>query len=247
MKYDNLWKHIHRGSFPRLFDEKIDWAEYMSDYVKTYIGRDVRALVNVGDELLFSKFMIAIAARSGELLNYNSVEDEIGVAVNMIKRCVSIFITSGLVYLLEPYQTNILTRIVKTPKLYFLDTGLLAYLTRWTNYEALQNGAKAGHIFETFVISEIIKSYKNAGVMQLPLSYYRDKDKNEIDLIIEKDHVLYPIEIKMSANPNKEMVKSFAKLQQFKDKKIGLGAIICQYQNSVFIKEDVVAIPVDYI
>lgn len=246
-KYDQLWYHIHRGSFPRLIDENMDWEAFMSDYVKTYIGRDVRDIVNVGDELAFSKFMIAVAARSGEMLIYSHIADETGVSVNTIKRWVSILVTSGLVYLLEPYNSNILNRIVKTPKLYFLDTGLLAYLTRWTSAEALKNGARAGHVFETFIMSEIIKSYKNAGYINLPFSYYRDKEKNEIDLIIEKDDVLYPIEIKMTANPQKRMVTAFAQLDKLPHKKRGLGTIICQYEHMIYIKDDVVSIPVEYI
>lgn len=156
-------------------------------------------------------------------------------------------VTSGLVYILEPYTTNIPTRNVKTPKLYFLDTGLLSYLTRWTSADALKRGAVAGHVFETFVVSEIIKSYKNAGYTNLPFYFYRDKEKNEIDLIIEKDNTLYPIEIKMTANPNKEMAKAFSKLDQFKDKKVGLGTIICQYENVIYLEENLVAIPVEYI
>lgn len=247
IKYDNLWTHIHRGSFPRLMDNNVNWEDYMGDYVRTYIGRDIHDLVNVGDELTFSKFMISVAARSGELLNYNNIADEIGISVNTVKRWVSILVTSGLVYILEPYQTNLLNRIVKTPKLYFLDTGLLSYLTRWTSADTLRNGAKAGHVFETYVISEIIKSYKNAGYTRLPFSFYRDKEKNEIDLIIEKDNILYPIEIKITASPTKDMVKAFSQLKKFEDKSIGLGAIICQYENMIYVKEDVVAIPVEFI
>lgn len=247
VKYEDMWYHIHRGSFPRLMDENVVWEEYLSDYVKTYISRDVHDIVNVGDEISFSKFMIAIAARSGELINYRKIADEMGIAVNTVKHWISILVTSGLVYILEPYTTNILTRNVKTPKLYFLDTGLLSYLTRWNSADALKRGAVAGHVFETFVVSEIIKSYKNAGYTNLPFYFYRDKEKNEIDLIIEKDNTLYPIEIKMAANLNKEMAKAFSKLDQFKDKKVGLGTIICQYDNMIYLEENLVAIPVEYI
>ncbi|MFA5692599.1 MAG: ATP-binding protein [Acholeplasmataceae bacterium] len=247
VKYDNIWNHIHRGSFPRLMDKNVNWDEYLSDYVKTYINRDVREIINVGDELTFSKFMIAIAARSGELLNYTKIANEVEVSVNTVKRWISALVTSGIVYLLEPYSTNILTRNVKTPKLYFLDTGLLSYLTKWTTPQTLQHGAVAGHVFETFVVSEIIKTYKNAGYTNLPFYFYRDKEKNEIDLIIEKDNTLYPVEIKMSANPTKHMAKAFSKLEQFKDKKVGLGVIICQYENMIYLKDNLISIPLEYI
>lgn len=247
VKYDNIWYHIHRGSFPRLMDESVHWEEYLSDYVKTYINRDVNEIINVSDQMIFQKFMIAVASRSGMLLNYTQIANEVGVSVNTVKRWVSVLITSGLVYLLEPYATNILTRNVKTPKLYFLDTGLLSYLTRWMSADTLKYGAVSGHVFETFVISEIIKSYKNAGVTNLPFFFYRDKENNEIDLIIEKDNTLYPIEIKMTANPSKNMTTAFSKLNQFKNKKIGIGTIICQYENVIYLKEDLVSIPVEYI
>lgn len=246
-EYENIWTHIHRGSFPRLNDSLVDWEDYMSDYVRTYIERDVRNITNIGSELTFSKFIIAVAARSGQLLNYNSLANEIGISNNTVKRYISILVTSGLVYLLEPYQNNLINRIIKTPKLYFLDAGLLAYLTRWTTADALKNGAVSGHVFETFVISEIIKSFKNDGYSHLPLSFYRDKDNNEIDLIVEKDNILYPIEIKKTAKPTKEMAKAFNQLDKMTNKERGLGVIICQYDKLIYLKDDLVSIPVEYI
>ena len=127
--------------------------------------------------------MISLASRSGELLNYGAVANEVGISNETVKRWVSVLRTSRIIYLLEPYFNNHLKRVIKTPKIYFMDVGLLAYLTKWPTPETLANGAKAGNIFETFIISEIVKSYLNAGIINPPLYFYRDKDKKEIDLI----------------------------------------------------------------
>ena len=246
-KYEDLWYQIHRGSLPILEKRDFDWEQIYSSYLKTYIERDVRNLVNIGDEVTFSKFVIAVAARSGELLNYNSISNDIGISLNTVKKWISVLKASGLIYILEPYHHNILTRIVKTPKVYFLDTGFLSYLTRWMTSEVLRNGAKAGHVFETFVISEIIKSYTNAGKTQLPLYYYRDKDGKEIDLIIEENGALYPVEIKMTASPNKEMIKAFGVLDKIPSMKVGTGALICLIEKKMLLSEDVYALPIEYI
>jgi hypothetical protein len=246
--YENIWHSIHRGYMPELvYNPEKDWEVFYSSYVQTYIERDVRQLTQVADEALFLKFMIAIAARSGELINYDSVARDVGVSSDTIKRWLSILQTSRIIYLLEPYHNNQLKRSIKTPKVYFLDTGLLAYLTRWPTPETLANGAKAGNVFETFVISEIIKSYINAGKINLPLYFYRDRDGREIDLVIESADTLYPIEIKMTASPNISMAKIFSALDDVPDKKRGTGVILCQYDRKHMLSEQVVALPIEYI
>ena len=247
-EYTNLWQRIHRGYMPELiFNDRKKWEFFYSSYVQTYIERDVRDLINISDESKFLKFMISLASRSGELLNYGAVANEIGVSNETVKRWVSVLRTSRIIYLLEPYYNNHLKRVIKTPKIYFMDVGLLAYLTKWPTPETLANGAKAGNIFETFVVSEIIKSYLNAGIINPPIYFYRDKDKKEIDLIIEEAEKIYPIEIKMSASPNKEMAKNFSVLKRKIDKEIGTGIIICQYDNKVYLSEDILVLPVEYI
>ena len=247
-EYTNLWQRIHRGYMPELiFNDRKKWEFFYSSYVQTYIERDVRDLINISDESKFLKFMISLASRSGELLNYGAVANEIGVSNETVKRWVSVLRTSRIIYLLEPYYNNHLKRVIKTPKIYFMDVGLLAYLTKWPTPETLANGAKAGNIFETFIISEIVKSYLNAGIINPPLYFYRDKDKKEIDLIIEEAEKIYPIEIKMSASPNKEMAKNFSVLKRKIDKEIGTGIIICQYDNKVYLSEDILVLPVEYI
>lgn len=247
-EYTNLWQRIHRGYMPELvFNDKKKWEFFYSSYVQTYIERDVRDLINISDESKFLKFMISLASRSGELLNYGAVANEVGVSNETVKRWVSVLRTSRIIYLMEPYFNNHLKRVIKTPKIYFMDVGLLAYLTKWPTPETLSNGAKAGNIFETFVVSEIIKSYLNAGIINPPIYFYRDKDKKEIDLIIEEAEKIYPIEIKMSASPDKEMAKNFSVLKGKIDKEIGTGIIICQYDNKVYLSEDILVLPIEYI
>ena len=247
-EYTDLWQRIHRGYMPELvFNDKKKWEFFYSSYVQTYIERDVRDLINISDESKFLKFMISLASRSGELLNYGAVANEVGVSNETVKRWVSVLRTSRIIYLMEPYFNNHLKRVIKTPKIYFMDVGLLAYLTKWPTPETLSNGAKAGNIFETFVVSEIIKSYLNAGIINPPIYFYRDKDKKEIDLIIEEAEKIYPIEIKMSASPDKEMAKNFSVLKGKIDKEIGTGIIICQYDNKVYLSEDILVLPIEYI
>lgn len=245
--YLALWDRIQRGSMPELMDQNMDWKRYYASYVKTYIERDVRNIANISDELKFIKFLTVLAGRCGELLNYNAVAEEVETSVETIKRWVSILRTSGIIFLLEPYANNLIKRVVKTPKLYFYDTGLVCYLTRWNSAEALRTGAKAGNMFENFIISEIMKSYLNAGDTQPPLYFYRDKDKKEIDLIIDQNGTLYPIEIKMSAQPTKAMAKAFPVLKQIPDKLVGLGVVLCQIEESKYLSEDVMALPIEYI
>ena len=247
-EYTNLWQRIHRGYMPELvFNDKKKWEFFYSSYVQTYIERDVRDLITISDESKFLKFMISLASRSGELLNYGAVANEVGVSNETVKRWVSVLRTSRIIYLMEPYFNNHLKRVIKTPKIYFMDVGLLAYLTKWPTPETLANGAKAGNIFETFVISEIVKSYLNAGIINPPLYFYRDKDKKEIDLIIEEAEKIYPIEIKMSASPDKEMAKNFSVLKGKIDKEIGTGVIICQYDNKFYLSDDILVLPIEYI
>lgn len=232
---------------PELNDDKIDWEMYYASYVKTYIEKDVRQLINITNEIKFMKFLTSLAARCGELLNFTAVANEVEVDVITIKKWISILQASGLIFLLEPYSNNLLKRIVKTPKVYFFDSGLVCYLTRWTNPEVLRLGAKAGNIFENFVISEIMKTHLNSGKTLKSLYFYRDKDKKEIDLIIEENNTLYPVEIKMTANPTKAMAKNFDVLNKISDKQIGNGIILCQYDKKTYLKEDLIALPIEYI
>ncbi|AFI87250.1 ATPase [Aggregatibacter actinomycetemcomitans] len=244
---ENIWQIIHKGDMPRLYQQETDWEIYYSSYVSTYIERDVRQLTNITNTTDFTRFMVALASRSGELLNYSNVAQEVGVSNETIKRWTAILQTSGIIYLLQPYSNNHLKRTIKTPKIYFLNTGLMAYLTKWLTPETISKGAKSGQFFESFVVSEIIKSFTNNGI-EPPLYFYRNTNQKEIDLIIEYNRTIYPIEIKTTANPNKKMAKSFALLNSLgKESTIGLGVIINQYPNKHYLAENLVALPVRYL
>ncbi|KOE65258.1 ATP-binding protein [Aggregatibacter actinomycetemcomitans] len=244
---ENIWQIIHKGDMPRLYQQETDWEIYYSSYVSTYIERDVRQLTNITNTTDFTRFMVALASRSGELLNYSNVAQEVGVSNETIKRWTAILQTSGIIYLLQPYSNNHLKRTIKTPKIYFLNTGLMAYLTKWLTPETISKGAKSSQFFESFVVSEIIKSFTNNGI-EPPLYFYRNTNQKEIDLIIEYNRTIYPIEIKTTANPNKKMAKSFALLNSLgKESTIGLGVIINQYPNKHYLAENLVALPVRYL
>jgi hypothetical protein len=245
--YKEIWEIIHKGSMPAMYAEELDWQMFYAAYTKTYIERDVRDLTHVGDEQKFIKFMTAMAGRTSQMLNLSAVANEVGISVPTAYRWLSIMISSNIVYLLRPYYNNIMKRAVKTPKLYFLDTGLAAYLTKWNTSHVLEAGAMAGAFFETFVLAEVLKSYYNAGVLDPSLFYYRDKDTKEIDLLIEQDGTFYPVEIKKTANPGKEHIKSFSVLDKIKGMTVGSGGVICLYDKSVRINDQNVTIPVTWL
>lgn len=245
ISYNEIWNIIHKGSMPALYQEESDVDMFYAMYVSTYIERDVRSLTQVGDTLSFLKFMTALASRIGQLLNLNSIANEVGITIPTAQRWLSILVASNIVYVLEPYYNNIMKRAVKTPKIYFLDTGLAAYLTKWKTSEVLEAGAMAGNFFENYVIVEIIKSYYNSGELRPPVYFYRDKEKKEINLIIEQNSKLYPIEIKKTANPSKDMIENFKVLETVKE--VGEGAIICMYDKIINLDEKNKVIPYKYL
>jgi hypothetical protein len=250
---DYLWKIIHKGSMPKLYtsdayDNETEWSQYYSNYLRTYIEKDIRAIINIGNERAFMQFMRLLAANTGQMINFSSIASEIGKEINTVKAWVSALLNSGIIYVLQPYFSNINKRIVKTPKVYFLDTGLCSYLTGWYTAHQLQFGAMSGAFFETFVISEIIKSYRNNGIdIDMRFSYYRDKDQREIDLIIEENGKLYPIEIKKTANPSANDISAFRLLDNEPNKKLGGGALIYSGDEVRLLKDNIRAIPVGVI
>lgn len=222
-----IFEKIFKGGMPAIYSQRPNLDTFFASYINLYIGRDIKELTLVADEMLFLKFLTAVAARTGQMLNYAEISKELGISAPTVKQWVSLLVTSGIAYLLEPYYNNALKRIIKTPKIYFLDTGLAAYLLKWSNAQVLEMGAMSGSFFETYVVGEIIKSYYNAG-KRPPISYYRDKEQREIDLIIEQNGTLYPIEIKKSGTPSKEAAKYFTVLESTK-MPIGTGAVVCTY------------------
>ena len=245
ISYEEIWEIIHKGAMPALYQENNDVEMFYAMYVSTYIERDVRSLTQVGDTLSFFKFMTALASRIGQLLNLNSIANEIGISIPTAQRWLSILVASNIVYVLEPYYNNIMKRAIKTPKVFFLDTGLAAYLTKWKDKEVLEAGTMAGNFFENFVIVEIIKSFYNSGELRPPVYFYRDKEKREIDLIIDQNGKLYPIEIKKTAKPSKKMIENFKILENVKE--VGEGAIICMYDKILDLDDKNKVIPYKYL
>lgn len=258
----NLWETIHRGSYPELYSNpEREWMDFYQSYVKTYLERDVNKLIRAKNHLTFVKFLTCVAARTGQVVNYTNISSEVGVSEVTVKEWISILEKSGIIYILKPYTSSALNRAIRSPKLYFRDTGLCCYLTRWLTPETLKNGAMAGAMFETFVINEILKSYSNEGLeYDFNVFYYNGKDKKrkkenggeveidgEIDLILQENGILYPIEIKMSASPKADMASEFDVLDGVPDKKRGMGVIICLYDKKMYLRENLIALPLEFI
>lgn len=241
-----LFEQIWRGSYPRvIIEEKISTDLFYNSYLQTYIERDVRDLSHVTNEIKFRYFIRAVAARTAQLLNYADLARDVDIDQKTAKSWLSILETSGIIYLLHPYHNNVTKRIIKTPKVYFLDTGLCRYLTQWSTPETLEAGALSGAILETFIISELLKSYWYNGLTPY-FYFYRDKDQKEVDLIIEQNNQLYPIEIKKTSTPSISATKNFHVLKKL-GKKIGHGAVICLRENDIPLSSEIHAIPVSYL
>lgn len=241
MDLPEIFDRIFKGSMPRLYEnEAVDRAQYYESYLETYISRDIKDLTQVADEAAFLNFMTVIAARTSTNVNYETLANELGISAPTAKQWLSVLVSSGIVALVQPYSNNALKRVIKSPRMYFLDTGLCAHLTRWSSAETLERGAMGGAFFETWVVSEIYKSYLNAG-QRPPLYFYRDSNRKEIDLIIYQDAMVTPIEIKKSSSP-KDAIKNFSVLAPIEREpseddafsglsqlktKIGTGAVIC--------------------
>ena len=219
-----LYEDIFRGGMPKLHATDLDRDRFYMDYVNTYIERDIKDLAQVGKLNEFYDFLVYMAARTGQELKYDEIANSIGVSAPTAKAWVSILERSGIIFILRPYYSNITKRLVKTPKVYFMDTGLAAYLCRWPSAATIESGAMDGAFLETYVITEIVKSYYNAG-KPADLFYYRDIDKKEIDLLIVEGEKMYPIEIKKGKEPAKPD-KNFSALQQFK-MDVQPGIILC--------------------
>jgi len=225
----DVYERIHKGSMPVAYSGEFTWERFYSAYVNTYLQRDIKDLTQVGDELAFLNFMTACAARTSQMVNYADLAKDVGISAPTAKQWLSILVSSGIITLIQPYFNNVLKRAIKSPNMYFMDTGLCAYLTRWDSGKTLEVSAMSGAFFETYVVSEILKSYYNAG-KRPPIYYYRDTDGKEIDLILEQNNTLYPIEIKKSANPGKDATKNFNVLNK-SGKEIGEGCVVCLYSD----------------
>lgn len=238
-----IFSRIHQGAMPALVSGKYSSTSiFYSSYIQTYIERDVKELSGEIDALSFLAFMTATAARCSQMLNVQAIAEDIGERPEKVKSWLAILEKSGVVFYLHPYSNNQLKRTIKAPKLYFHECGLVAYLTKWTSAETLESGAMSGAFMENYVISEIRKSYLNCG-LDIPLYYYRDKDTKEIDMVLESDGQLHPIEIKKTASPNAAMARSFKVLDKGSVLR-GQGAIICMNETFGALNEEVFVVPV---
>jgi len=224
---NETFKIIWQGAFPEVINKNAkDRRYFYESYTKTYIERDVRKIINVRDETTFRTFIKVTAARTAQELNLDDIAKDVGVAPNTAKQWLSILRTSGLVFLLYPFHKNITKRLTKTPKLYFLDTGLAAHLAGWTTPESLEAGISAGAFFETFAIGEIMKSYWHNGESP-EVYFYRDSDGKEIDLLIYQNNKYYPIEIKKHSTPKLSDIAAFTTFSKIPGINLGYGCEIC--------------------
>ena len=237
MTVTEVFERIYKGSMPRLYEvENVNRELYFESYLDTYLTRDIRDLGQVADETAYLNFIRIVAARTATNVNYEALAQEAGVSAPTAKKWLSILVSCGIVALIEPYSNNALKRVIKAPRMYFLDTGLCAHLMGWGNAQVLENSAMSGAFFETWVVTEIYKSYLNAG-KRPPLYFYRDSSKKEIDLILYQNGVVCPVEIKKSAAP-RDAVKNFSVLRPIEREPdpsgmahlktaIGTGAVVC--------------------
>ena len=243
---EDIYYKIWRGSYPDVvMNNGKNWQLFYESYVSTYIERDVRDYLKVDDLVAFHKFMQIASARTGQMINYKNIANDVGVSEPTIKSWFNVLQATGLVVFIQPYYNNLAKRLIKTPKFYFMDTGLCCYLTKWINAEVLEKGAMAGAMLETYVVSEIIKSYIHNGV-EPPLYYYADKDKREVDLLIEQAGEIYPIEIKKTASVRNSGFKGFDFLTNLKTK-IGHGGVLCFNNSLLPYNKEIDIVPIGYI
>lgn len=250
-----IYERIFKGSMPEMYaTEGMDWETYYRSYIETYLQRDIRDLAQVADAMNFYNFMTVVAAHTSKPVVYEELANIAGISAPTAKKWLSILVSSHIIALVQPYYNNVLKRVVKMPLMHFLDTGLAAYLLRWGNPEALEKGAMAGAFFESYVFSEIYKSYLNAG-KEPPIFYYRDKDKKEIDLLLYQNGELSPIEIKKAASPGAVAIKNFSVLNPVEEPEkfggikelkvnVGEGSVVCMANDITPIDQKNTYVPV---
>lgn len=243
MDAGEVFERIFRGSMPGVVSGQITNSKiFYSSYLSTYIERDVKELSDAIDSLKFFRFITAVAARCSQMLNISDIAQDADINQKQAKDWIHILETLGIIFYLHPYSNNLLKRLVKTPKLYFYDTGLVCYLTKWTSASVLESGAMNGVILENYVVSEIAKTYLNSG-LEPAMYYYRDKDSKEIDVVLEQNGELNPIEIKKTSNPGTELTRVFPLLDKASVPR-GKGAIICMKPSVGAIDRDNYIIPI---
>lgn len=239
---NEAFERIFYGGMPELYDiPDMDRNDFYYSYINTYIEKDIKKIKNIRNIETFKKFMRDVAIRTGTTLNYSDIANDVGISVNTIREWISILVSTGIIYLLKPFSSSKIKRLTHMPKIIFMDMGLACYLANWESAKELQLSKLSGNFFESYVVSELIKSYDNKG-LRLEISHFRNKETEEIDLILYKNNTLYPLEIKKSGNPTKEMMKNFKYLEK-DNKKIGTGGIICLYDKLMKLDENNYIIP----
>ena len=241
-----IFEQIFIGGMPEYYIKKMDRTMFFESYISTYLEKDVSKLINIDKLADFRRFLTVTALRTGQQIDYTDIGRNVGVDSRTAKSWMSILESSGIITLLQPYASNLAKRIVKTPKLYYMDTGLCAYLCGWSDSKMLEASSMSGEFFETYVVSEMIKSLKNAGKrVEYTLYYYRDRDQKEVDILYIKDQTIYPIEIKKGIG-NMKADKNFHILQQYK-MPIGTGLVIDTSDKLMPLNRDVYFCPVGLI
>ncbi len=240
---NELFEIIYNGGMPELCSVKnMDRNMFFASYVNTYIEKDVRKLINVGNIETFNKFMRVLAIRNGKTLNYSDIANDVEVSSNTIKEWVNVLVSSRIIYLLEPYHNKKIERLTHLPKIVFMDSGLCSFLAGFTSTRELQLSSESGNYLETYIVSEIIKSYDN-NLIPLDITHFRNKEIEEIDLIITKNSKVYPLEIKKTANPNRTMLKTFKYLEKA-NVKLGTGGLISLYEELIPLGDNNYYIPI---
>lgn len=245
---NKIFERILKGSYPEInYGKEIPVEQYYSNYIRTYIERDIREIINIKDENKFVKFISSIAARTGQEFIASNICSDIGIDIKTAEEWLSILKNTGIIYLLQPYTNNSVARAVKRQKIYFMDTGLACYLTGYTDAKILEKSAYSGAIFETYVVTEIIKSYTNNGIdPRKHLYFYRDNKQKEIDLLIIDNNKIYPIEIKKSSNPGISAIKNFDVVKKF-EMENGEGIVLCLCKDILAIDNNNYYVPIEYI
>ena len=243
-----IFERIINGSYPEVNNDKgRNREQFYETYIRTYIERDIRQLINIKDETKFLKFISSVAARTAQEYNAMDIANDVGVDSKTVDEWMSILKNTNLIYMLQSYSNNNIQKAIKRPKIYFMDTGLACYLTGYMSSRTLEKSAYNGAIFETYIISEIVKSYTNNGKdPRTRLYYYRDTNQKEIDLLVFYDNKVYPVEIKKSANPGKTAIKNFDVVTKF-GTEIGNGTILCMMENIIAIDDNNYYVPIEYV
>lgn len=241
-----LYERIFKGSLPDVVQHELSSRDRLySSYIATYIERDVREISGIIDSLKFYDFVTATAAHIGQIINFRTIADAAGISVQTAKEWMQILERLGIIFFLHPYTNNLLKRTISKPKLYFYDTGLAIYLTRWSDSITLMNGSFNVAALENFVVSEIVKSYYNAGEEHY-INYYRDKDAKEIDIVREINNTVYPMEIKKTGLPDARITKVFSVLEN-KGKTVAPGIVLCTAQNISTLGKGNYVVPIAFV